>query len=267
MVSTCDAHIHVGYFDRRGLDAPFYYSPRRICTVMKKCGVGEFIYSSTSMQAHGVVFEDVHREMREVKKLFGIGAHPFLWITREYLKTDPNLSALDHGFYEGIKLHGLETDWLNAFPDKLEQVLAIADRKRLPVMVHTCAIESSRPLKWLKYAQGHEKINFNFAHGSPVEEAATCLRKTKNVYVDTSCMTAKDVTALLATGCGDRVLWGTDFPALPARAGDSRLTDAYRKLVKASGETAVWKSRTAFRRFLGTEQLDFLSAPERPVRE
>lgn len=228
-VSLCDAHVHVGYFDRKGFDAPFYYSPRRICTVMKKCGVEEFVYSSTSMQVRGIVFEDVHREMREVKKLFGAGAHPFLWVTGAYLKEDPTLSALDLNFYEGVKLHGLETDWLNSYPEELESVLSKAEALRLPVMVHTCGLEGSRPFNWLPCAQHHGSINFNFAHGSPIGEVGICLRETNNVFVDTACMLDKDLSALCETEARDRVLWGTDFPTFSARGGDSCLTAAYRR--------------------------------------
>ncbi len=229
-VSLCDVHVHVGYFDREGFDAPFYYSPRRICTVMKKCGVEEFVYSSTSMQTHGIVFADVHREMREVKKLFGVGAHPFLWVTGAYLKEDPTLSALDWNFYEGVKLHGLETDWLNSYPEELESVLSKAEALRLPVMVHTCGLENSRPINWLSHAQRHGAINFNFAHASPIDETMICLQEAHNVFADTSCMIDKDISALCEADARDRVLWGTDFPTLSAKVGDSRLTAAYRML-------------------------------------
>lgn len=43
----CDAHIHVGYYARMGHDKPFYYSPRRVVGVLNRCGVDEFIVSST----------------------------------------------------------------------------------------------------------------------------------------------------------------------------------------------------------------------------
>lgn len=249
-VSLCDAHVHVGYFDRKGFDAPFYYSPRRICTVMKKCGVEEFVYSSTSMQTHGVVFADVHREMREVKKLFGAGAHPFLWVTGAYLKEDPTLSALDMGFYEGVKLHGLETDWLNSFSVELESVLSKVEIMRLPVMVHTCGLESSRPLNWLSHAQRHESVNFNFAHGCPIAEAIICLREARNVFVDTACMSDKDLSAICETEVCDRILWGTDFPTLSAKVGDSRLTADYRRSVEKIAKSQRECFARAFRLYL-----------------
>ena len=249
-VKICDAHVHVGYFDRKGWDAPFYYSPRRICAVLKKCGVEEFVYSSTSMQVRGIVFKDVHREMREVKKLFGAGAHPFLWVTEAYLKEDPTLSALDMGFYEGVKLHGLETDWLNSFSTELESVLSKAEIMRLPVMVHTCGLASSRPLNWLSHAQRHESINFNFAHGCPIAEARICLREARNVFVDTACMSDKDRLALCEAEVSDRILWGTDFPTLAAKVGDSRLTAAYRRSVEKIAKSQRESFARTFHRYL-----------------
>ncbi len=134
----CDAHIHVGYYNRKGREEPFYYSPRRICTVLKKCGVDEFIYSSTSMQTKGIDFDGVHREMREVQKIFGKGAHPFLWVTREYLSAHPKLPELGYGFYEGVKLHGLDgSRWATENEEALEEVLSAAEKYDKPVMIHT----------------------------------------------------------------------------------------------------------------------------------
>ena len=73
-IVICDVYIHVGCYNRYGQDGPFYYSPRRVCSVLKKCGVDEFIYSSTSMQTFGVVHDDVRKEALEVRRLFGSGS-------------------------------------------------------------------------------------------------------------------------------------------------------------------------------------------------
>ena len=38
----CDAHVHVGYFPRKGWEEPFYYSPRRILGILDRAGVDEY---------------------------------------------------------------------------------------------------------------------------------------------------------------------------------------------------------------------------------
>ena len=107
---TCDAHVHVGYFPRKGREEPFYYSPRRVLGILDRAGVMEFIFSSTNAvwDFNG---DAMHREAREILRLAGKRAHAFFWVTDEYLKHDPDLSGLPD-FYEGFKLHGGETPWL-----------------------------------------------------------------------------------------------------------------------------------------------------------
>ena len=231
-----DAHIHVGYYNRYGQDGPFYYSPRRVCAVLKKCGVDEFIYSSTSMQTIGVVFDDVHKEMLEVQRLFGRGAHPFLWVSRRYRRVDSSASLVRFGFYEGIKLHGLEMSWI-VDGDKLEPILMTAEKHNKPVMVHTGHGINASPLKYLPYIKKHPKVRFNFAHGCPLRETMQCLSEAPNLFVDISCMSEADIEKLSNSVFTDRVLWGTDFPTLAARSGEP-LTANMRRSIAAYNRLA-----------------------------
>ena len=73
----CDAHIHTGYYLRAGYAEPFYYSPRRIVGLMDRCGVDEFIVSSTCAQIDGISIADMIREAQEMKRLAGNRAHVF----------------------------------------------------------------------------------------------------------------------------------------------------------------------------------------------
>ena len=77
----CDAHVHVGYFSRKGYDEPFYYSPRRVVGVLNRCGVDEFIVSSTCAQVEGIGIADIVREASEVKRIAGRRAHIFFWLS------------------------------------------------------------------------------------------------------------------------------------------------------------------------------------------
>lgn len=247
----CDAHVHVGYFNRRGYDAPFYYSPRRICSVLKRCGVWEFIFSSTSMQTVGVRFSDVHREAREVCRLFGRGAHPFLWITIDYLKYDPNLSVLHEGFYEGVKLHGQETPWLTVYEKELESILTTAEEQEMPVMLHTGLGNEARSLGYLPHILRHASVKFNLAHGKPTDDVVRCLQTADQTFVDVSCMGEEGIDRVIRAGYADRLLWGTDFPVLSARSGEP-LTQGMRR-------SLAWRMRVLpsirlddnFARFLG----------------
>ena len=218
----CDAHIHVGYYNRKGYVEPFYYSPRRICTALKKCGVDEFIYSSTSMQTYGIDYSGVDREMLEVQKIFGIKAHPFLWVTRHYLSFNPTVSLLGFGFYEGVKLHGLDgSRWITENQESLEAVLASAARHDKRVMIHTGLEEDARPINFLPFILKYPEIRFNLAHGRPLDETEECMKATPNVFADVSFMDPDVVLKFVEDGWAGRLLWGTDIPALVSFSGES----------------------------------------------
>ena len=80
----CDAHIHVGRFYRM-MDAmtfdrsAFYYEPKVVADVLKRCGVDEFIFSSISCLRH-VTISEIKREVHETQEASGLGAHPFCYL-------------------------------------------------------------------------------------------------------------------------------------------------------------------------------------------
>jgi len=88
-----DAHVHVGYYSRLGSRAPFYYSPRRVAGVLHRCGVEDFIVSSTCAQVTSISLADIMREAREMKRVAGGRAHQFFWLAGRFYVDDRNLSA------------------------------------------------------------------------------------------------------------------------------------------------------------------------------
>ena len=81
LMMFCDSHVHVGYYSRKGWREPFYYSPRRVFGVLDRCGVDEFIVSSTCAQIAEIGINDIVREAREMKRLAGARAHVFFWLS------------------------------------------------------------------------------------------------------------------------------------------------------------------------------------------
>lgn len=77
----CEAHVYVRYYSRKGREEPFYNSPQWVVGVLNRCGVGEFIVSSTCVQVEGIGIADILREAMEVKRLEGRRAYVFfrLW--------------------------------------------------------------------------------------------------------------------------------------------------------------------------------------------
>jgi len=228
----CDAHVHVGYFPRRGREEPFYYSPRRILGILNRAGVVDFIFSSTNAvwDCEG---EAMHREAEEMIRLAGKRAHAFFWITDEYLKHDPDLSKLPE-FYEGFKLHGGETPWLES-PKLLERVMSIARERKFPVQIHTGEKDdkTANPISgYLPYCRKFPEIKFDLAHGKPAEDVPRAVNENENVYVDCAYCSADVVRQWLELGAReDRILFGSDIP-VQQHLYDLSLTGYLRKVLK-----------------------------------
>ena len=141
IIEMCDAHIHVGryyrmtnaeVFDRRD----FYYEPKIVAEVLKRCDMDEFIYSSISCQRH-VTIAEVEREARETQAAFGPGAHPFYWVTGPFYDDDPDIKILDKGLFESVKIHGLETPWVKDRSKDLDRILSVLEERDVPVQFHS----------------------------------------------------------------------------------------------------------------------------------
>ena len=224
----CDAHVHVGYFPRCSHDAPFYYSPRRMTGILKRCGIGEFIFSSTNA-VWDVEATATFREAEEVKRLAGKTAHAFFWLTDEYFDRDPSLRRLP-AFYEGIKLHGGESHWLR-HRAKLRDVLAVAREKRMAVQIHTSA--DNDPMEdYLPFCDEFPEVSFDFAHGKTRGNIAALLPFPSNAWIDTAFCSSEEIEAILTRGFPtEKVMFGSDIPA-PQRYAEVSLSVFLRREIR-----------------------------------
>ena len=244
----CDAHIHMGYFPRAGYSELFYYSPLRIVGLVNRCGVDEFIVSSTCAQVEGIAIKDMIREAQEMKRLAGRRAYVFCWISGRMLDEDPQLSFLDCGCYEGIKLHEGETTWNRERPDDLARILAEAQTRRWPVQFHTGEDEGMRPVDLAKWAERFPTVNFDFAHCRPMSEMAKVIATHENVFTDCSYMPTELMADLKDFNWRGRLMFGSDFPAYHTHEemGFSRM---YRTIMDGWRSTGL-DAEGAFLRFM-----------------
>ena len=212
----CDAHIHVGRYyrmtDAATFDrSDFYYEPKVVADVLKRCGVDEFIFSSISCQRH-VTIADVEREARETQTVFGPGAHPFYWVTGPFYDDDPDFKILDKGLFEGVKIHELETPWVKERPKDLDRILSVLEERNVPVQFHSGEDAGCYPHELLPFAKRHPKLRIDFAHCRPYKEMIECLKECPNLFTDTAFMPAEYYPELVAAGVEPQVLFGTDLP-------------------------------------------------------
>ena len=212
----CDAHIHVGRYyrmtDATTFDrSDFYYEPKVVASVLKRCGVDEFIFSSTSVQQK-VSIEDIEREANETQEAFGPGAHPFYWVTGSFYDNDPDFKILDKGLFEGVKIHELETPWIKERPKDLERILSILEERDVPVQFHSGEDEGCFPHELLPFVKRHPKLRIDLAHCRPYKEMIDCLKEWPNLFTDTAFMPAEYYPELIAAGVESQILFGTDLP-------------------------------------------------------
>lgn len=211
-----DAHIHMGYFTRVGYAEPFYYSPRRVVGLLDRCGVDEFVVSSTCAQVEGISIEDMIREAEEMKRLAGSRAHVFCWISGRMYDADPQLSFLDCGYYEGIKLHGGETNWSRERSEDLTRILQEAQGRNWPVQFHCGETDGCWPGELAKWVELFPTVNFDFAHCRPMSEMAQVIATHENVFTDCSYMDPALMSHIAEYDWRGRMLFGSDFPAYHA---------------------------------------------------
>ncbi len=217
----CDAHIHVGEWARL-LDEndlakiePVYVSPKMLCAELKRQGVDEFIFSSTTVMKEDSTIDDLIFEAQEVKRIFGDGAHPFLWLSYRHWQQDKSLSLLDTTLFEGVKLHEKESHWVQSHSEELEDVLTSVEERGLPVQFHGGEDEGCHPFDLLPFAKRHPNIRFDFAHCRPAKDYERLFWEADNVFTDFCYWTEEEeIERLKMLGFSDRLLLGSDFPVM-----------------------------------------------------
>jgi len=246
----CDAHVHTGYYSRKGYDRPFYYSPRRVLGVLNRFDVDEFVVSSTCAQVAEIGIEGIVREAREMKRIAGERAHVFFWLSSHLYEQDPEMKWVDTGMFEGIKLHEGETSWMKGRKDNLRRVVSFAAEKGLPVMFHAGEDVGCRPLELAEIAHEFPSVRFNFAHCRPMDEMARVIADCPNVWTDTAYMSLVDFPRLCDYDWHGRLIFGTDLPVWQSHEKIG-LTARYREYVRDFSATGYKNlSQFAFQKFL-----------------
>lgn len=231
-----DAHIHMGYYTRNGYDEPFYYSPRRVIGLMNRCGIKEFIVSSTNSQVECISLEDIIREAIEMRWLAGGRVHQFLWLSGRLYDKDKSLKVLDLGLYEGVKLHEMETPWISARKDDLKKILNQVEKRGLKVQFHCSAMEGCRPNDLKMIAKEFPSIKFDFAHCCLMNNIISVMENSENVFTDTAMFDDYASLRDVSEGVRKRIMYGSDFPAYHVVECDSFSREYRKRVVRAAEE-------------------------------
>lgn len=221
----CDAHVHVGRFSDG-----HYFSPQRVCELLKKLGISRWVVSSTSTGNND--FEIVMDEINTMLESALDQTLPLLWITPQMLESSEDLKDYDKFPIHGFKIHGFTDDWHNR-SELLRRVFQIAAERKLPVVLHTGGRLESEAGAYAELCQEFGHVKTVLAHGRPVKQAIDVMKHSQNVFVDTAFMPLADIRRVVKSLGVDRILFGSDFPLDEYFYPTESVTVRYRRRVRA----------------------------------
>lgn len=128
-----DSHVHIGQFYH-----DIYFSPELVLRTCKQIGVSGIAVSSTT-----VATEDYPKVLSEMLQLLSqdeVHIVPVLWITPRMLQTGAIRQFIDSGIqWQCIKVHNYlqRGQWGESTGPLMQQVVALAQELRLPILFHT----------------------------------------------------------------------------------------------------------------------------------
>lgn len=197
-----DYHVHIG---------PFFgnlmFEPEYVAHILTQLNVDRWVYFSTAFSCEPrnyiAWFQECVERMETAAPGRGI---PLLWMN-EAMLTQADL-YFNHPF-RGIKIHeGFEK--LSAAAR--ETAFALASAEKCPLVIHTGEHVCCQAGRYDDLCQRYTDICIILAHGRPLNQAMSLLKKHSNVMLDSAFMSPEQMQILANTGLANRVLFGSDLP-------------------------------------------------------
>lgn len=202
---TIDTHVHIGrFFDK-------VFTPKKISTLMKKCGVSFYLVSSTTTCCAN--WKLVLNEFTNLKRI-DQKAIPCLWLTETFLEKRILNSLISSDIkWRCLKIHpALNYQEWETRGQKISQVFKLASELKIPILIHTGYDDYCSAKKYEEEIRLYNDVKVILAHGRPIQETIYILESYSNTYVDTAFMPIEDIVTLVNRKLYDKILWGTDTP-------------------------------------------------------
>lgn len=199
-----DGHVHVGLKDPAGLEA----TEEEVLDALDLVGARALVFPLKEPQGY-------REPNRRLIELAATRPDQLRALARLDPADDPAArleEGLDVGAV-GAKLHP-RGEGFDVADERLDAVFAIADERRLPVLVHTGQGDPAVGPQALDRARRHPGARIVLAHcaiGS-FEQVIHQLDDVPNVYFDTSWWNPADLWALFRMVPPSRILYGSDIP-------------------------------------------------------
>jgi predicted TIM-barrel fold metal-dependent hydrolase len=139
--------------------------------------------------------------------------YPFVRLSLDEDPLGEAIRCLDRGA-RGIKLHP-RAQAFRVDDQALEAVFALADERRLPVLIHAGrGLPPGMPLELGRVAERHPGASLILAHSAIVAQAGIgeLARSVENIFFDSSTWSPYDQLNLLALVPPEQILWASDIP-------------------------------------------------------
>jgi predicted TIM-barrel fold metal-dependent hydrolase len=139
--------------------------------------------------------------------------YPFVRLSLDEDPLGEAVRCLDRGA-RGIKLHP-RAQAFRVDDRALEAVFALADERRLPVLIHAGrGLPPGMPLELGRVAERHPGASLILAHSAIVAQAGIgeLARSVENIFFDTSTWSPYDQLNLLALAPPEQIMWASDIP-------------------------------------------------------
>jgi len=204
-----DAHVHLGLRDPAGLQA----TEEEALDALEQVGSRALIFPLKEPAGYG----------RANARMLELAAeHPER--LKALCRLDPRDGALEEAERcldagaVGIKLHP-RGEGFELVDERLDDVFALADDRRLPMMIHAGAGDPEVGVHALERAERHPHARLILAHCGigAFEHVVPRAREFENLYFDTSWWNPSDIWALFRMVPVGRILYASDIPfASPA---------------------------------------------------
>lgn len=213
----CDCHVHFGKFGDQ------FFSAADIATMFDTLGVGK-----VGIMPFGLAYGPEPSVEEAYASLPSDRFVNYLWLSPEMLEKSPNLSEFQNVNYKLIKIHGYARQEWYYLPEKIRQIFNIASIISIPIMFHTGGYPGSDAIQYLMFCQEFPEVKVILAHAKPLDQAIAVMRNAPNAFVDSSFVHIEGLQAICDAGFGDRIIFGSDFPAMKCFRPEIELVDWYR---------------------------------------
>lgn len=200
-MNIIDSHLHIGNISDTDI-----VTPKQVKSFLTSMGVSNGLVMPAALRGGNDDWE-IHKKLYE--EAIDDGFNVALYVNTKMLTQSKDLDRYFISPFKALKIHPDAVAFSN---QQIEQVCTIAEKRMVPLMIHTGANESCRCNRFRPFILNHPELTFVLCHARPADEAFLIMRECLNVWIDTAFLNFSDLLDNISKDVEDRIMFGTDFP-------------------------------------------------------